>query len=370
MESETWFRLNHPERIDTPALLVYKDRVEQNITQMIAIAGDPARLIPHVKTYKMQEVVALQIDRGIRRFKCATIAEGEMLAKAGAAAVLLAYQLNEPKVDRFLELVIKYPRITWSSLVDNITSARLLQERFAAVGSTASVFLDIDNGMHRTGVAPGAALELAGEINTLSNVRIVGLHVYDGHIHDADYTVRKQRCEEGMKPVWDLVAQMDSSGWKFLVVIAGGTPSFTVHALNRAVLCSPGTCLLWDYGYGQKFTEQPFLPAAVLMTRVISKPAPGMVTTDLGHKSVAAENPIDKRIFFLNLEGYTVVSQSEEHLVLQVPPGQEPQIGEVLYGIPYHVCPSVALHDEARVIVGGEQVAVWPVVARQRKISI
>jgi D-serine deaminase-like pyridoxal phosphate-dependent protein len=370
MESGNWFGLNHPEKIDTPALLVYKDRVEHNITQMIAIAGDPARLIPHVKTHKMQEVVALQVDKGIRRFKCATIAEAEMIARAGAAAVLMAYQLNEPKVDRFLELILKYPRITWSSLVDNITSARLLQDRFAAAGFTASVFLDIDNGMHRTGITPGAALELAKEINSLPNVRIVGLHAYDGHIHDADYAVRKLRCEEGMKPVWDLAAQMDRSGWKFLVVIAGGSPSFTVHALRKEVLCSPGTCLLWDYGYGQKFTEQPFLPAAVLMTRVVSKPAPGIITTDLGHKSVSAENPIDKRIFFLNLNGYTVLSQSEEHLVLQVSPGDEPEVGAVLYGIPYHICPSVALHDEARVIVDGEQVAVWSVIARQKKISI
>lgn len=370
MENENWFRLNHPEKIDTPALLVYKERVERNIEEMMAIAGDPARLIPHVKTHKMQEVVALQIDKGIRRFKCATIAEAEMLARAGAAAVLLAYQLNEPKVDRFLELVIKYPRITWSSLVDNIHSARLLQGRFAAAGFTASVFLDIDNGMHRTGIAPGLALALAKEIDALPNVRIVGLHAYDGHIHDADYAVRKQRCEEGMKPVWDLAAQMDEAGWKFLVVIAGGTPSFTVHALRKDILCSPGTCLLWDHGYGQKFTEQHFLPAAVLMTRVVSKPAPGLITTDLGHKSVSAENPIDKRIFFLNLEGYTVVSQSEEHLVLQVSPEHEPEVGEVLYGIPYHVCPSVALHDEARVIVNGEEIGQWAVIARKRKISI
>jgi D-serine deaminase-like pyridoxal phosphate-dependent protein len=108
----------------------------------------------------------------------------------------------------------------------------------------------------------------------------------------------------------------------------------------------------------------------VLMTRVVSHPEPGLITTDLGHKSVAAENPIDKRIFFLNLNDYELVSQSEEHLVIKVPQGREPKIGEVLYGVPYHVCPSVALHDEAQVIAGGESIAVWPVVARKRRISI
>ena len=366
MDSKNWFVLNHPETIDTPALLVYKNRISENIAQMISIAGDPGRLIPHVKTHKMQEIIALQVNQGIRRFKCATIAEAEMTALGGASAILLAYQLNAPKVDRFVNLVRQYPRISWSSLVDNIGSARLLQDRFAEAGLTASVFLDIDTGMHRTGIAAGPALELVEAIKGLPNVRIVGLQAYDGHIHDQDYEVRKQRAEAAMEPVWELASKMEGSP----IIIAGGSPTFTVHNRDPRLLCSPGTAVLWDYGYAQTFTEQSFLNAAVLMTRVISKPAPGLVTTDLGHKSVAAENPIDKRIFFLNLEGYKVLSQSEEHLVLQVSPGHEPEIGTVLYGLPYHICPSVALHDEARVIVDGEEVDVWPVIARQRRINI
>jgi D-serine deaminase-like pyridoxal phosphate-dependent protein len=365
-----WYMVNHPQRIDTPALLVYRDRVAYNIEQMISIAGDPARLIPHVKTHKMQEIVAMQIEKGIRRFKCATIAEAEMVARAGASGVLLAYQLNVPKVDRYLDLVRAYPRISWSSLVDNIASARLLDEHFAKAGLTASVFIDIDNGMHRTGIAPDPALALALRIRELPNVRLLGLHVYDGHIRDSDFALRKEHVDEAMQPVWDLEARMTAEGFDKPAVIAGGTPSFTVHASNKDLLCSPGTCLLWDYGYGHQLPEQPFLPAAVLMTRVISHPAPGVVTTDLGHKSVSAENAIDKRVFIQNLDGHKVVSQSEEHLVLEVEPGKEPAIGAVLYGIPYHVCPSVALHDEAHIIVEGEEVAVWPVIARKRKISI
>lgn len=370
MQSDNWFLLEDPMSVDTPALLVYKERVVGNIEKMIAIAGSSSRLIPHVKTHKMKEVVALQIGRGINRFKCATIAEAEMVASAGATAVLLAYQLNEPKVDRFMELVKQYPRVAWSSLVDNLFSARLLQERFAPTDLTASVFLDIDNGMHRTGVDTGKAMELALQIAALPNVRLVGLHVYDGHIRDLDFDIRRERVEAGLDPVRDLIGQMEAAGLGAPLVIAGGTPSFTVHALNPDVVCSPGTCLLWDYGYGTGLPEQPFEHAALLMTRVVSKPAPGLVTTDLGHKSVAAENPIDKRVFFLNLEGYTVISQSEEHLVIQVEPGAEPAIGDVLYAIPYHVCPSVALHDEARIIEHGVQVDTWPVIARRRKISI
>jgi len=116
--------------------------------------------------------------------------------------------------------------------------------------------------------------------------------------------------------------------------------------------------------------EQSFEFAAVLLTRVISKPAPGLITTDLGHKSVAAENPISKRIFFLNLEDYEVKSQSEEHLVVSVKDWKDIQIGDALYGIPYHICPTVALYDEANVIEKGAIVDTWKIEARKKRITI
>lgn len=374
---DNWYTIDHPERIDTPALLIYKDRVATNIDTMIAVAGDPARLIPHVKTHKMREIVEMQIAKGVRRFKCATVAEAEMLAMAGASGVLIAYQLNGPKIDRYLELVRKYPRIAWSSLVDNLASAKALA-RHASVaaqndaprGERLAVFLDIDSGMHRTGIPPEAALELARQLKTLGNLRLLGLHAYDGHIRDADFETRANRCEAAMAPVRELVRQLKEEGFDDPIIVAGGTPSFTVHARHKDLWVSPGTCVLADYGYGAQLKEQHFLPAAVLMTRVVSRPGRGLITTDLGHKSVAAENPIDKRVFFLNLQDYEVISQSEEHLVVRTKEGQEPEIGAVLYGVPYHVCPSVALHDEAQVIADGKSTGIWPIVARKRRITI
>ena len=119
MEEKTWYGLNHPEEIDSPALLIYKDRIAYNIQQMISIAGSPGRLVPHVKTHKMAEIVKMQLAAGIHQFKCATIAEAEMLADAGAKSILLAYQLNHTKAERYLTLVKKYPDIQFFSLVDN-----------------------------------------------------------------------------------------------------------------------------------------------------------------------------------------------------------------------------------------------------------
>ncbi|MGN6533200.1 MAG: D-TA family PLP-dependent enzyme [Ginsengibacter sp.] len=371
MNEKNWYKLNDPDEIDSPALLIYKDRVAQNIQTMISIAADAKRLVPHIKTHKMAEIVKMQLNAGISQFKCATIAEAEMLSEAEAKNILLAYQLNFAKAKRFIALIKKYPHIHFASLIDNVDSAKMLNDLFAKENLKAIVFIDVDAGMHRTGIAPEQILDLFFQIQTFPNLQFEGLHVYDGHIREADFELRKKQCQKAFEKV-NAVKQeiMANSDLQHVKIIAGGTPTFTVHALNKEVDCSPGTCLLWDYGYDQLLAEQPFEFAAVLMTRIISKPAPGLITTDLGHKSVAAENPINKRIFFLNLSDYEVKSQSEEHLVVQVNDWENLHVGDVLYGIPYHICPTVALYDEAVVVENGDVIDTWNVVARKKKITI
>jgi D-serine deaminase-like pyridoxal phosphate-dependent protein len=153
-------------------------------------------------------------------------------------------------------------------------------------------------------------------------------------------------------------------------VVAGGSPAFNIHSRNKNRVCSPGTSVFWDWGYGEKFTEQGFLEAAILVCRVISKPTKDLVTIDLGHKAVSAENPINKRIKFLNLEGYKLLSQSEEHGVLSVKNWNEIAVGDVFYGVPYHVCPTVNLYEEMGIAEKNEVKAYWQIIARKRKITI
>lgn len=371
MPDKKWFLLNHPDEVDSPALLIYKERVAGNIKKMIQIVGDPKRLVPHVKTHKMAEIVKMQLDAGIRKFKCATVAEAEMLAEAGAGNILFAYQLNFEKAKRFISLIKNYPQIDFSSLVDNLDSAKMLNDLFQKENLKANIFIDVNDGMNRTGItADEPLIELFKQIQQLPNLDFYGLHVYDGHIRDADFETRKQNCQKAFEKINTVKEQIKQiSNLPEVKVIAGGTPTFTVHALNPEVDRSPGTCLLWDYGYDQLLAEQPFEFAAVLLTRIISKPAPGLITTDLGHKSVAAENPIGKRIFFLNLKNYEIKSQSEEHLVVKVEDWENWNVGDELYGVPYHVCPTVALYDEAVIVEDGKVIDKWNVVARRKRIT-
>jgi D-serine deaminase-like pyridoxal phosphate-dependent protein len=340
---------------------------------MIRIAGSPGRLVPHVKTHKMPAIVKMQIEAGIHRFKCATIAEAEMLAGSSAKEVLVAYQLNEPKALRFLQLIKQYPKTHFTSLVDNMESAQMLENLFAKNSLTATVYIDIDNGMHRTGISVNKNIaELYKQLEAMPHLHCAGLHVYDGHIRAANFEERKQLCEAAFLLVKNIAQKIEAAGFPKPEIIAGGSPTFPIHALNPEVLCSPGTSLLWDKGYASLLPEQPFLIAAVIVTRIISKPVPGRITTDLGHKSVSAENPIDKRIFFLNLKSYEVISQSEEHLVVKIneADGNTLKTGDVLYGIPYHICPTVALYDEVQVVENGNVTKQWQVEARKKKISI
>ena len=366
-----WYKINNENELDSPSLLIYKERVQQNIEKMIAIAGSAERLFTHVKTNKMPEVVKMMLAAGITKFKCATIAEAEMVAIAGGKYALISHQLVGPKIERLVRLRQKYPDVFFASLIDCSENADAHQAVFAKNNLVSDVFLDVNNGMDRSGhPLDENILTLYKKLSSLPNLKIHGLHVYDGHLRATDFEERKHQIDAGFVDVKHFLEAIESEGLTKPMVIAGGTPAFTSHALREETFCSPGTCVLWDWGYGDKLPEQPFEYAALVLTRVISKPKKGLVTIDMGHKAIAAENPIDKRIRFLNLENYELLSQSEEHGVLAVKDWDSVEVGDVLYGVPYHVCPTVNLYDEAYIVENNEVKEIWQVLGRKRKITI
>lgn len=364
-----WFTIDNIDQLDTPALVIFPERVKENIQVLKESVPDLNRVRPHIKTNKCAEVCTLMLDAGINKFKCATIAEAEMLAGIGARDILLAYQPAGPKVIRFIELIKKFPSSSFSCLVDNENSARLLSDHAVKSGIVLSLFVDLNVGMNRTGIAPEKAEQLYTEAQSLKGITIKGLHAYDGHLRDSDLNVRKAQSDEGFSRVEKLKSTLEKKYNVSLIVIAGGTPSFPIHAARPNVECSPGTFIFWDKGYQQVLTEQPFVFAALVVTRVVSKPADGIVTVDLGHKAIASENPLDKRVFFLNASGLQPIGHSEEHLVLKKDTGSL-QVGDVLYGVPYHICPTVALHETGAVVIDNKVTGSWNIVARKRKISV
>ena len=365
-----WFSVANGGAISSPALLLYPERIRENIRRMIRIAGGPARLRPHIKTHKLAELVRMQINEGITKFKCATIAEAEMAADAGAKDVLIAYPLVGPNAARLLELTRKFPATTFSCVADAAEAIRALSNFFSNSPAPLELLLDVDCGQHRTGIEPGAkAMELYLLIASLPGIKPGGLHVYDGHIHEPGLAKRTAMCAAAFAPVKTFCDELCAAGLALPRVVAGGTPTFPIHAQDEAFECSPGTCVLWDFGYAEKFADLDFLIAALVLTRIVSKPGANRLCLDLGHKAIAAENP-PPRVKFLNLPDATAISHSEEHLVVESARASEFAVGDCLYGVPRHICPTVALHSEAVVIRDGRVSERWRVTARERRITI
>ena len=363
-----WYEVNNIDAIDSPALLLYKERIRQNISRAVEMIGDVNLLRPHVKTNKTAEVCAMMMAAGITKFKCATIAEAEMLAMLKANNLLLAYQPVGPKAKRLFELVQQYPQTTFGCVVDNADTANALSELFSANKKTINVFIDLNTGMNRSGIKPENAFSLAEQLISLPGIQFKGLHAYDGHLRDTDLAQRQQKSNTAFDEVLQLAKQIEIITTQSISIVAGGSPSFPTH-VQRKVECSPGTFVYWDWGYKHQLPDEPFEYAALVLTRVISIVDEHNITTDLGHKSVAAENPLP-RVHFLNAPEATPVAQSEEHLVLKVADSNQFNVGDELYGVPVHICPTVALYEKAVVVEQNKAVTTWKVVARDRSINV
>lgn len=358
--------LEDPNTLASPTLIVCPARIAANIERMIRIAGDPKRLRPHVKTHKMSEVVAMQMERGIEKFKCATLAELRMLIDAEAKDILVAMQPVGPALNGLVRLAADRPDCRIATLVDNEGTLRALE---AAAGrktmNRLGAYLDINNGMNRTGIAPGeAALQLYKSLCESSLIAARGLHIYDGHIRDNNPDERLARSRRDFESVDSLVRDIESLDLAIPNFVIGGSPSFPIH-VSRSVDLSPGTTLLWDFGYGEAFSDLPFEYAAALFTRVISKPAPGLLCFDLGHKAVAAEMPTP-RVRIIGLDDATFVSHSEEHLVVDTARADSIEVGDSFFAIPRHICPTVALHNKAATLRKGRIDGYWSIAARDR----
>jgi D-serine deaminase-like pyridoxal phosphate-dependent protein len=381
-----WWTLENVSDIPSPTLLIYPDRAEENLRRIIAIAGDVARLWPHVKTHKLAPLVETHVALGVSRFKCATIAEAEMVAASGATDVLLAYQPVGPNVTRLCALAAAFPGTQFSAVVDDERTAVVVSDAAARERVSVGLWLDLDVGMHRTGILPGPAADrLYRRLMTLPAITPRGLHAYDGHLRDRDPETRAASVTEAFAPVAALRAALVADAVPVPSVVAGGTPTFPIHARRGDVDLSPGTSVLWDAGYATQLPDLEFLAAALVLTRVISKPSADRVCVDLGHKAIASEGPHPRVLLIQpnSIAGRAAqavlgapildaafVGHSEEHLVFESPVAESLRVGDTLYGIPWHVCPTVALHSEAVVARDHRAVDRWRITARERRLTI
>lgn len=367
---QAWYSIDNEDSVPSPALLVYPERIQENLRRMISLVGDVTRLRPHVKTHKIPQIIAMKRALGIDKFKAATIAEAEMTADAGGKDILLSYQLVGPNIRRFVELIKRFPDTHFSALVDNADSLSQIASYAKSQGVVAHLYLDLNVGMNRTGIVPGPdAAELYKLLSTTDGLCPGGMHAYDGHLHEPDFAKLVEQTRQAFDPVWELVDALKKEGFDVPKIIAAGTPTSSLLAKHEGIEVGLGTTVLWDSGQPENSPDLDFQNAAVLLARVISRPTANRICIDLGHKAVASEMA-QPRVRWFGLEDAPIVTHSEEHMVLETTKRDAYPVGTVVYGIPRHICPTVALHNEVWCVkdrMAGEK---WPVVARSRCITI
>jgi D-serine deaminase-like pyridoxal phosphate-dependent protein len=363
------------EDVMTPALVVYPEFIASNIERTLALlGGDADRWRVHIKTAKLGYTVGMMVERGIRNFKCATTLELLVACQSGAADVLLAYPSVGANARRLRELADQFPGVRISVLAENEEQVRQWQ------GSRLGVFLDINTGMNRTGIEQSHGSEagrLAHAIGA-SGLEFRGLHYYDGQHRSPDEAERTAAAHEGYDHLMRIVAEIEGSGVRVSEIITAGTTtipcslSYVGFRLGTFVhRISPGTVVYSDASSLAVLPKEYGYRAAVLvLTRVVSRPRPGILTCDAGHKTVSADAGVPTCVAVGHPE-LTPLSPSEEHLPLEVEGGAAgPVVGEALFLLPRHICPTVNNFDDALVVRNGAIESMEKVSARGREMPV
>jgi D-serine deaminase-like pyridoxal phosphate-dependent protein len=352
----------------TPALAIYPDIVGNNIAATLRLlGGDANRWRPHVKTAKLGFIMRRMAERGVAQAKCSTTLELAAACDAGIADVLLAYPVVGANAARVREIADQHRGARISVLVENPAQVA------AWKGTRIGIFIDVNPGMDRTGIEQdrlSGILDIARAADA-AGLEFRGLHYYDGHISATDLREREAQAHRGYGRLMQIAAEIARAGFRVGEVITSGTPAFpcaATYAPFRSAefvhRVSPGTVVYCDMTSPTQLpAEWGYQPAAVVVATVVSHPKADFLTCDAGHKAVSADAGLPT-CEVIGRPDLAPLKPSEEHLPIQANGGVRPEIGEALYLVPRHVCPTVNNFDDALIVEGNRVVAVERVTAR------
>jgi D-serine deaminase-like pyridoxal phosphate-dependent protein len=303
--------------------------------------------------YTVRQLIA----SGVTNLKCSTTLELSTACEAGAADVLLAFPVVGANAKRVLEIASMNPRTQVSVLVENEEQAARWE------GADIGIFIDINPGMDRTGIQQSRIDEIVVLARRVDR-QLRGVHYYDGHV------TSNEEAQRGYSKLMEAVDAIENAGIGVREVITSGTPAMPFalgfepfRAANFVHRVSPGTVVYNDTTSLQQMSpEFGYQPAVVVVSRVVSHPTPDRLTCDAGHKSVSADAGVPT-CGVLGRPDLKPLKPSEEHLPIEAHE-HKPAIGEMLYLIPRHVCPTVNNFDEALLVEDGRIVGIERVTAR------
>lgn len=357
--------------LNTPALVLDLEMLDRNIAEMAAFAkAHKVNLRPHSKTHKSADIAKRQIASGALGVCCAKLGEAEALAEAGVESVHITSPVVTPQaIARLIALNEKAKDVM--VVVDHPANVDALAA--AAKGKPLAVVVDIDPGMHRTGVAsPDAVVELVKKVVGLKALKYAGVQFYCGrHQHIVDFQQRKAEIEERTEYLKGILAKLEAAKLKPAIITGSGTGTHYIDAkLGVFTELQVGSYVFMDHDYNVcdlRGADKPtFEQALQIDARVVSANTPGMVTVDAGLKAMATEKG-PPMILKGAAEGSTTRFMGDEHLAVIAPEGQAaPALAEQVILTPPHCDPTVNLYESYHVVKGDTLVEIWPVTARGR----
>ncbi len=318
-------------------------------------------LRPHVKTHKCLKIAQLQIEAGARGICVAKVSEAEVFAKNGVKDILITNEIISPeKIERLIELNSFTNTMV---CVDSKKNIEDLNKTAIKKDVQLDIFVDLNVGTNRTGVEPGEpALELAKLIAKSSNLQLRGLQAYEGHLtYVKDFVEKEERTKACMKMAVETKELIEKNGISCEEITAAGSGTYMITGKYPGITeIQPGTYVFNDHHIHATVPELKI--ALTILTTVNNKPAKGMMTLDMGNKSVSTDSGDPQ------FKGYgrkvKVLALSEEHCQCVYGPKLEFTIGEKIEAISAHVCPTVNLYDFLYVIQDGAVIDKWEIAAR------
>ena len=355
--------------LNTPALVVDIEALERNIAAMAAFAAAAGlKLRPHAKTHKSVEIAARQVAAGAVGVCCAKLGEAEALAAGGVENILITSPVvGAAGVERLAALASRSPGLM--AAVDHPDAVDAL----AACGAALTLLVDIDPGIHRTGVADAdAAVSLARKIADAPNLIFGGVQFYCGsQQHIEAFADRREAIAERTAYLTTIIDRLKAEGLAPAIISGGGTGSHAIDlALRVFTELQVGSYVFMDRQYGDCDLSGDgaarFETALMVDARVISANHPFMVTVDAGFKAFATEAG-SPPILAGAPAGSTYHFMGDEHGCVIPPRGEAPpKLGDVVTFAAPHCDPTVNLYEAYHLVRGDTLVAIWPIEARGR----
>ncbi|GGE21521.1 alanine racemase [Polymorphobacter glacialis] len=360
--------------LNTPALVIDRDALDRNIAAMARYAAaQGVHLRPHAKTHKSPDIARRQLAAGAIGICCAKIGEAEVLADNGVThgLHLTSPLVSSPAIARLVALNQRTDGLM--CVVDNPENVRALSVAAHASGKSLNVIIDIDPGMHRTGVnSAEAAARLFDAIEQAGSLHYAGVQCYCGaQQHIADFGDRRRAMEDRAENIRSIIAALTLVGGKPAIVTGGGTGTHRIDpALGLFTELQVGSYVFMDGEYlacdltGDD-QPAPFETALMVDARVVSANTPGMVTLDAGIKAFATDagNPA---VVSGAPAGSTYRFMGDEHGALLLPDRGTLPLGHIVTLAAPHCDPTVNLYDTYHVVEGDTLRMLWPVAARGR----